>query len=62
MDSHATVREFKARHAIDEAAFKEWFADGGYSQEEANVHDSRYLALLENFVEERDGAQVPSGR
>jgi len=52
--AHQIVASFIAAKAIDMTDFNQWFEDGGYSQDEANIHDSRYLHLLETFVEERD--------
>ena len=52
--AHEIVASFIAAKGIDMTDFNEWFRDGGYSQDEANIHDSRYLHLLETFVEERD--------
>jgi hypothetical protein len=57
--AHEIVRSFVEKNAVDTEAFDQWFADGGYPQDHANIHDSRYLALLETFVEERDAAPVP---
>lgn len=52
--AHQIVADYAAANAIDPEDFDEWFADGGYGEECANVHDSRHLALMEAYVEERD--------
>ncbi len=57
--SHQIVRDFVAEHAIDMADFNGWFADAGYPEEEANVHDSRYLAHMEDYVAERALSRHP---
>lgn len=59
--AHEVVAEYKRHHRIDEAEFQEWFRDGSWPQDHANVHDSRHLALLETFVEERDAAASTTG-
>jgi len=56
--AHQIVADFIASKAIDMDDFNEWFEDGGYSQDKANIHDSRYLHLLETFVEERDAERA----
>lgn len=52
--AHETVAAYIKAQAIDMPCFNEWFQDGKYMQDEANIHDARYLCLLERFVEERD--------
>jgi len=48
------VGEFITTHDIDMGAFNEWFDDAGYPQEEGNIHDSRHLQHLKDYVEQRD--------
>jgi len=50
--AHDIVDEFIRTNKIDLNDFNEWFEDAGYPQEEANVHDSRYLEHLRTYVEE----------
>jgi hypothetical protein len=50
--AHEIVEEFIRTNNIDLPDFNEWFEDAGYPQEEANVHDSRYLEHLRTYVEE----------
>jgi len=52
--AHAIVADFIKANAIDNKEFYAWFQDGGYSEDEANIHDARYLDLLGQFVAERD--------
>ena len=51
--AHEIINEFITTNDIDMATFNEWFNDAGYPQEEANVHDSRYLEHLTQYVQER---------
>jgi hypothetical protein len=51
--AHEIVEEFIGANNIDLNDFNEWFQDAGYPQEEANVHDSRYLEHLRTYVEDR---------
>ena len=51
--AHDIVDEFIRTNKIDLNDFNEWFEDAGYPQEEANVHDSRYLEHLRTYVEDR---------
>nr|WP_294518125.1 hypothetical protein [uncultured Rhodopila sp.] len=50
--AHEIIDEFIRANNIDLNDFNEWFEDAGYPQEEANVHDSRYLEHLRTYVEE----------
>ncbi len=52
--AHAIVADFIKANAIDAKQFHAWFQDGGHSEDEANIHDARYLDLLGQFVAERD--------
>jgi len=52
--AHAIVADIIKTNAIDTTEFYAWFQDGGYSENEANIHDARYLDLLGQFVAERD--------
>ena len=52
--AHKIVASFIASKTIDMTDFHRWFQDRGYLQCEANIRDSRYLNLLETYVEERD--------
>ena len=52
--AHEIVAHYIKIQAIDMPCFNEWFQDSGHTQNEANIHDARYLHLLEKFVEERD--------
>ncbi len=52
--AHDIVADFIRSHAIDIEEFDTWLEDGRYRQDEANIHDTRYLELLGQFVEERD--------
>lgn len=58
--AHAIVADFIRSHAIDLKAFNAWFEDGRFTQDEANIHDARYLELLGPFVEERDAEEPAS--
>lgn len=51
--AHEIVRAYVANHNIDLKDFNVWFDDAGYPQEEANVHDSRYMQHLMEYVQER---------
>jgi len=44
--AHEIVGEFIGTNNVNLIDFNEWFQDAGYPQEEANVHDSRYLEHL----------------
>jgi hypothetical protein len=52
--AHEIVQEFMATHDVSWCEFSGWFNDGGYPQDEANIHDSRCLDHLQSFVEERN--------
>ncbi len=52
--AHEIVADFIEAQAIDMPCFNEWFQDRGHTQDEANIHDGRYLQFLEEFAEERD--------
>ena len=60
--AHDIVDEFIRTNKIDLNDFNEWFEDAGYPQEEANVHDSRYLEHLRTYVEERADAHRSTER
>ena len=51
---HRLLRDYVIAHNIDMEDFHQWFDDAGYGEDEADIHDSRYLSHLETFVEERD--------
>jgi len=40
--AHAIVADFIKTNAIGTTEFYAWFQDGGYSENEANIHDARY--------------------
>lgn len=52
--SFELVAKYKIEHHINDSEFVDWFNHYGYPEEDANVHCSRYLELLQNYVEERD--------
>ena len=52
--AHETVRDYVIAHDIDMEAFDQGLDDAGYEEDEAVIHDSRYLSHLEAFVEERE--------
>jgi hypothetical protein len=51
--AHQIVKEFIEANNIDLTDFNAWFQDARYPQEEANVHDYRYLQHLRQYVEQR---------
>jgi len=51
--AHQIVADFVEAQAIDMRDFWEWFRDCGYPEEEANVHDCRFLAHLEDYIAEQ---------
>ena len=50
------IADYRKLHDIDMADFHEWSADAGYDEAGMNMHDSAYLARLEQYVEERQDA------
>jgi hypothetical protein len=48
-----SIDEFIKTNAVDPRDFVCWFVDGGYDEDETNLHPDRYLTLLERYVEER---------
>ena len=55
--AHEVIADYIAVHAIDLADFWTWSADAGHDEVGLNVHDSTYLACLENYVEDRDSKE-----
>lgn len=56
--AHDIIAGFARQHAIDWSRFHEWFNDTGYTEDDANRHDSRFLNILESYVRERDAGHV----
>lgn len=56
--AHEIVVSFTADHAIDMHDFWEWFRDGDYTEDEANIHETRFLCLLEQYVQEREQTEA----
>jgi hypothetical protein len=52
-NAHQIIRTFMTDNAIDEDDLLEWLRDARYPEDELNIHDSRYLAHLQDYVEER---------
>ena len=53
-DAFEIVHDYRVQHNVDRDAFIEWLHDCGYTDEQGNIHDSQFLAILETFVMERD--------
>jgi hypothetical protein len=50
LTAHRIVADFCAQQAIDMQDFWEWFRDNDHREDEANIHETRFLTLLQEYV------------